>query len=113
MAGRQASGANDMTAINRPGPEEDAQPGIGGDIAARLRLVARGDADAFDAVYDLLAPSVFGIVRQVVRDLAQVRPIAGITAETPRSTEVSPAPVSPDTHVPCCVMREGVQDWAG
>ena len=29
----------------------------------------------------------------------------GITAETPRSTEVSPAPVSPDTHVPCCVMR--------
>jgi hypothetical protein len=39
-----------MTAINRPGPEEDAQPGIGGDLAARLRLVARGDADAFDAV---------------------------------------------------------------
>ena len=77
MAGRQASGANDMTAINRPGPEEDAQPGIGGDLAARLRLVARGDADAFDAVYDLLAPSVFGIVRRVVRDPAQVRPIAG------------------------------------
>jgi hypothetical protein len=30
MAGRQASGANDMTAINRPGPEEGAQPGLGG-----------------------------------------------------------------------------------
>ena len=33
--------------------------------------------DAFDAVYGLLAPSVFGIVRRVVRDPAQVRPIAG------------------------------------
>jgi RNA polymerase sigma-70 factor (ECF subfamily) len=66
-----------VTAINRPGPEEDAQPGIGGDLAARLRLVARGDADAFDAVYDLLAPSVFGIVRRAVRDPAQLRPIAG------------------------------------
>jgi hypothetical protein len=37
----------------------------------------------------------------------EVRPIAGITAETPRLTEVSPAPVGPVTHVPCCVMREG------
>src|SRR5262249_58170520 len=56
---------------NRPGPEEGAPPGVGGDLATCLRLVARGDADAFDAVYDLLAPSVFGIVRRVVRDLAQ------------------------------------------
>ena len=60
-----------MTAINHPGPEEGAQPGAGPDLAARLRLVARGDPDAFDAVYDLLAPSVFGIVRRVVRDPAQ------------------------------------------
>ena len=33
--------------------------------------MARGDPDAFDAVYDLLAPSVFGVVRRVVRDPAQ------------------------------------------
>jgi RNA polymerase sigma-70 factor (ECF subfamily) len=59
-----------VTAINHPGPE-GVQPSAGGDLAARLRLVARGDADAFDAVYDLLAPSVFGIVRRVVRDPAQ------------------------------------------
>ena len=59
-----------MTAINHPDPD-GVQPSLGGDLAARLRLVARGDADAFDAVYDLLAPSVFGIVRRVVRDPAQ------------------------------------------
>ncbi len=59
-----------MTAINHPGPD-GVQPSAGGDLAARLRLVARGDTDAFDAVYDLLAPSVFGIVRRVVRDPAQ------------------------------------------
>ena len=60
-----------MTAINRPGPEEGAEPGVGDDLAVRLRLVARGDADAFDAVYEQVAPSVFGIVRRVVRDPAQ------------------------------------------
>jgi RNA polymerase sigma-70 factor, ECF subfamily len=60
-----------VTAINRPGPEEGARPAPGGDLAARLRLVARGDADAFDAVYDEVGPSVFGVVRRVVRDPAQ------------------------------------------
>ena len=34
-------------------------------------MVARGDAAAFDAVYDLLAASVFGIVMRVIRDPAQ------------------------------------------
>ena len=53
-----------MTAI-APRPEEAPSP-AGGDLATRLRLVARGDADAFDAVYDQVAPSVFGIVRRVV-----------------------------------------------
>ena len=60
-----------MTAINRPGPGEGVQPSAGGDLAARLGLVGRGDADAFDAVYDQVAASVFGIVRRVVRDPAQ------------------------------------------
>ncbi len=42
-----------------------------GDLGAQIRLVARGDAAAFDAVYDLLAASVFGIVIRVIRDPAQ------------------------------------------
>jgi RNA polymerase sigma-70 factor (ECF subfamily) len=64
-----------MTAINRPGPE-GAPHGITVDLATRLRLVARGDADAFDAVYDQVAASVFGVVRRVVRDPAQSEEVA-------------------------------------
>jgi RNA polymerase sigma-70 factor, ECF subfamily len=37
----------------------------------QLVRVARGDADAFDAVYDQVAGPVFGIVRRVIRDPAQ------------------------------------------
>jgi RNA polymerase sigma-70 factor, ECF subfamily len=59
-----------MTAVDRPEPG-GAGPVAPADLAARLRLVARGDSDAFDAVYDQVAPSVFGAVRRVVRDLAQ------------------------------------------
>jgi len=59
-----------VTAIERPGTE-GAEPGPSTDLAGQLRLVARGDMAAFDAVYDLLAASVFGIVRRVIRDPAQ------------------------------------------
>ena len=46
-------------------------PDAAADLATCLRLVARGDADAFDAVYNQVAATVFGIVRRVVRDPAQ------------------------------------------
>ena len=52
-------------------PGDAIRPDPPGDLAARLRLVARGDAAAFDAVYDQVAASVFGIVRRVIRDPAQ------------------------------------------
>jgi RNA polymerase sigma-70 factor, ECF subfamily len=59
-----------VTAIDRPEPA-GAKPSVGQDLAALISLVARGDAAAFDAVYDQVAASVFGIVRRVIRDPAQ------------------------------------------
>src|SRR6266581_9024443 len=59
-----------MTAIERP-DRGGAQPSLPADLAAGITLVARGDAAAFDAVYDQVAASVFGIVRRVIRDPAQ------------------------------------------
>lgn len=36
-----------------------------------VRRVALGDEDAFEALYDAISPTVFGLVRRVVRDPAQ------------------------------------------
>jgi len=59
-----------VTAIERPDPD-NAKPGASVGLAGQLRLVARGDVAAFDAVYDQVAAPVFGIVRRVIRDPAQ------------------------------------------
>jgi RNA polymerase sigma-70 factor (ECF subfamily) len=40
------------------------------DPAALMARVARGDKEAFAALYDVLAPTVFGTVRRVIRDPA-------------------------------------------
>jgi RNA polymerase sigma-70 factor (ECF subfamily) len=53
-----------------PGPD----PGSGrtpADLAGLLAQVARGDGEAFEAVYDHVSGPVFGLVRSVVRDVAQ------------------------------------------
>ena len=54
----------------------------GGDTGERtpdadllLRRAGHGDADAFAAVYDLLAARVFGLVTRVVRDAAQAEEV--------------------------------------
>jgi RNA polymerase sigma-70 factor, ECF subfamily len=63
-----------MTATGSPEPGNHARPAsasAAGDLAAQIGLVARGDATAFDAVYEQVATSVFGIVRRVIRDPAQ------------------------------------------
>jgi RNA polymerase sigma-70 factor, ECF subfamily len=53
-------------------PDPAARPDIvRSALDDQLIRVARGDADAFDAVYDQVAGPVFGIVRRVIRDLAQ------------------------------------------
>jgi RNA polymerase sigma-70 factor (ECF subfamily) len=38
------------------------------DVDLLLRQVARGDARAFDALYDAVSPAVYGLARRVVRD---------------------------------------------
>ena len=49
-----------------PEADEDGDP-----LGALLRRAGRGDAEAFSALYDELAPFVHGVVRAVVRDPAQ------------------------------------------
>lgn len=46
------------------------------DPDALLALVARGDADAFAALYDVISPTVVGIARRVVRDPDQADEVA-------------------------------------
>src|ERR1700677_2715107 len=70
-----------MQDMNRPeiraarpdsGPAEGEAP----DLASLLAQVARGDHQAFEAVYAQLAGSVYGVVRQVLRDPAQSEEVA-------------------------------------
>ena len=70
-----------MTAIDRSDPDR-AQPGAAADLATCLRLVARGDADAFDAVYDQVAARVGSRLATVAsgRVAAAVSPTAANTA---------------------------------
>ena len=46
------------------------------DADALLARTARGDADAFAALYDLISPTVVGIARRVVRDPHQADEVA-------------------------------------
>ena len=56
--------------------DPDHSEGDGQDLSGLLAQVARGDHAAFEAVYDQLAPSVFGVVRKVLRDPAQSEEVA-------------------------------------
>ncbi|MFD9571986.1 ECF RNA polymerase sigma factor SigK [Streptomyces sp. NPDC059982] len=47
-----------------------------GDLTEAMEAVAQGDKQAFSALYDALAPMVFGIVIKVVRDRAQSEEVA-------------------------------------
>jgi RNA polymerase sigma-70 factor (ECF subfamily) len=47
-----------------------------GDADALLARTARGDADAFADLYDIVAPTVVGIARRVVRDPHQADEVA-------------------------------------
>ncbi|HXH58651.1 ECF RNA polymerase sigma factor SigK [Iamia sp.] len=60
-------------------PRRHLQPvpsGAPGNANALLASVARGDSDAFAALYDLVTPTVAGIARRVVRDPHQADEVA-------------------------------------
>ncbi|MFF2962828.1 sigma-70 family RNA polymerase sigma factor [Streptomyces sp. NPDC057963] len=51
-------------------------PSAGPDLQELLRMVARGDQDAFTKVYDTVSGPVLGLVRSVLRDPAQSEEVA-------------------------------------
>jgi RNA polymerase sigma-70 factor (ECF subfamily) len=65
----EVTGGSERGNQARQAADPDAGPGP--DLAAQLSLVARGDAAAFDALFEQVGPSVFGTVRRVIRDPAQ------------------------------------------
>ncbi|MFJ3099528.1 ECF RNA polymerase sigma factor SigK [Streptomyces hydrogenans] len=64
--------------MNQPIPFSTGRPTDTGrnDLTDVMRQVAHGDKQAFSALYDALAPLVFGIVLKVVRDRAQSEEVA-------------------------------------
>ena len=59
---------------SRPGPGYPAA-GREADLAALLNRVGRGDEEAFGALYDRVAATVFGLVQRVLRDPAQAEEV--------------------------------------
>ncbi len=54
-----------------------AKPAANADgLAALITRTARGDASAFEELYDQIAAPVFGIVKRVIRDPAQAEEVA-------------------------------------
>jgi RNA polymerase sigma-70 factor (ECF subfamily) len=53
-----------------------AVPSGAPDVDGLLRAVARGDESAFNRLYELVAPRVYGLARRVLRDPAQAEEVA-------------------------------------
>jgi RNA polymerase sigma-70 factor, ECF subfamily len=57
--------------VPAPRPDRSAPPGDDADLERLLALVARGDQEAFETLYDKLSGPAYGLVRKVLRDPAQ------------------------------------------
>ena len=57
--------------VPAPRPDRSSPPRDDADLERLLALVARGDQDAFEALYDKLSGPAYGLVRKVLRDPAQ------------------------------------------
>jgi RNA polymerase sigma-70 factor, ECF subfamily len=66
---------NTPSTSKRPDGAGQAE-GPGQDLSALLARVARGDHEAFEAIYDQLAGPVYGVARKVLRDPAQSEEVA-------------------------------------
>jgi len=66
--------------VAETGPLRGVPSGSGGPSGpepdALLHAVARGDERAFSALYDIVAPRVYGLIRRVLRDPAQAEEVA-------------------------------------
>lgn len=58
--------------VSRP----PGDPGGAADLGALVRRAGRGDEAAFGAVYEQIAPTVYGLVLRVLRDPAQAEEVA-------------------------------------
>jgi RNA polymerase sigma-70 factor, ECF subfamily len=66
------AGARHLAPVPTTGPGA----GLPADPDGLMGLVAKGNAEAFEALYDLMSPRVYGVVRKVLRDPAQSEEVA-------------------------------------
>ena len=90
-------------------PQESSPEGPLG-LEDLLRRVARGEEQAFDRVYDLIGPTVYGLIKRVLRDPAQSEEVAQeVLVEVWRSAcRYDPCRGSPQAWVMTLAHRRAV-----